>query len=149
MDNTEQQIENLFIQLSPELEELTQQLRVFLKEETKPLVELIFSSYNSINIGYGFTEKAWDCYCGIIIYNKHINISFPSGASLEDPKQILQGKGTRVRHIKIHALKDIKQPSVVTLLNQARENAWIQTTNKNNQQNTLRTIIRSNSKNIK
>lgn len=145
MNETERHIENLFLPLPSGLAELAQQLRLFLKKETRPTRELVFSSYNSINIGYGFTDKAWDCYCGIIIYSKHINISFPSGAELPDPEKLLRGTGSRVRHLRIENFDTIKQPAVLALLKQARDNAWDLISNKDQNENTLMTIFKGNS----
>ncbi len=123
MSPTEQQIEKFLEPFDIEISSLAQQLRKHIKKETAPTIELVGDSTISLNIGYGFTEKAWDCYCAIIIYSKHINISFPSGASLSDPKELLQGSGKRIRHIKIRKFEDINDPAVQNLLLEARNNA--------------------------
>ncbi len=86
MENTDKQIAAFLSPYSAEISSFAQALRVYLKQETKPAFELAGVSAQSFNIGYGFTTKAWDCYCGIIVYRKHINISLPSGASLSDPE---------------------------------------------------------------
>ena len=78
LSDTEQQIATFLDSFNSEIASLTQQLREYLRKETKPTTELVGDSTISLNIGYGFTEKAWDCYCAIIVYSKHINISFPS-----------------------------------------------------------------------
>lgn len=145
MDNPEQQIEQFLQPLDDALKTLVQQLRVYLKKETKPTIELAFDSYNSVNIGYGFTEKAWDCYCGIIVYSRHVNLSFPAGASLADPKKLLQGTGSKVRHIRINSLDDIKQPAVLKLLKQARKNKLARVADKPQDPNPLRTLIKPTS----
>lgn len=121
MNKIERQIENLLITRPSNLAELAQQLRVFIKTKTRPFKEIVFDSYNSINIGYGFTEKAWDCFCGIIIYSKHINISFPSGAELTDPHNVLRGSGKRVRHMRIESKDTINDPDVLDLIIAARD----------------------------
>lgn len=123
MQNTEEQIAHYLFPFKHELQILAQQLREYLKKETKPTTELIGDSTISLNIGYGFTEKAWDCYCAIIVYSKHINISLPSGAILSDPEGLLQGTGKRVRHIKIKSLEDAKTPAAKKILLEARDNA--------------------------
>lgn len=84
---------------------------------------MVGDSTISLNIGYGFTEKAWDCFCAIIVYSKHINLSFPSGAFLPDPKGLFIGTGKRIRHIKISDLDDLKNPDVINLLKEARNRA--------------------------
>lgn len=124
MGNEEQQIEKYLESFNSEIASLAQQLRDFLKKETKPTTELVGDSTISLNIGYGFTEKAWDCFCAIIVYSKHINVSFPSGTSLSDPKELLQGTGKKIRHIKIKKFDDIKSPDVQDLLLEAKNIAW-------------------------
>ena len=79
MNNTEQQIAKFLEPFNNEISSLAQRLRIHLKQETKPTIELVGDSTLSVNIGYGFTEKAWDCFCAIIVYSKHINISFLQG----------------------------------------------------------------------
>lgn len=124
MENTEHQIAEFLEPYSADIRSFAQALRVYLKEETTPAFELVAQSTQSFNIGYGFTTTAWDCYCAIIVYRKHINISLPSGASLSDPTGLLHGTGSRVRHLKISGLKDIQKPAVRKLLKQARKNAF-------------------------
>ncbi|MBL4568873.1 MAG: DUF1801 domain-containing protein, partial [Flavobacteriaceae bacterium] len=89
-----------------------------------------------------FTEKAWDCYCAIIVYSKHINISFPSGTSLSDPEGLLQGTGKRIRHIKIRNLKDVKVPSIKRLLLDARDKAHALVNEELTQHVKIKTIIK-------
>ena len=108
------------------LRAFTQALREFLKQETHPAYELGATSTQSFNLGYGFTPKAWDCYCAIIVYRSHLNLSFPSGAQLDDPDQLLQGSGSRIRHLKIRNLDDLRNPPARSLLQAAREHSLYQ-----------------------
>ena len=98
-------------------------LRDELKSTMKPAFELAGFSAQSFNIGYGFTTTSWDCFCAIIVYRKHVNISLPSGATLSDPEKLLHGTGSQVRHIKVKQLTDIQTPTVRKILIEARENA--------------------------
>ena len=123
MEDTEHQIADSLKSSSEQIRSLAQALRTYLKKETNPAFELAGKSAQSFNIGYGFTTTAWDCFCAIIVYRNHINISFPSGASLSDPDGILHGTGKRVRHLKIKELDDLKTPAVQKILNEARKNA--------------------------
>lgn len=58
-------------------------------------------------------------FCGIFSYSKHISIEFGEGAQLEDPYQVLEGKGKFRRHIKIETEKDIKQKQLSQYLQSA------------------------------
>lgn len=123
MKNAEIQISEALSTFAPEIEAFAQALRDELKSTMRPAFELAGSSAQSFNIGYGFTTTSWDCFCAIIVYRKHINISLPSGATLSDPEKLLHGTGSRVRHIKVKELTDIQTPTVRKTLIEARENA--------------------------
>jgi len=124
MDNSEKKIGEYLAPFSDKIILLTNQLRTYLREETKPAFEIVGDSNQSLNIGYGFTEKVWDCYCAIIVYRNHINLSFPSGSSLSDSDGILIGSGSKIRHIRIYEFDEIKEPKVMKLLNEARNKAF-------------------------
>jgi len=121
VDNIELQVEQLFIAHDKSLVSLAYELRDFFRNTTQPKFELIGQSVSSVNIGYGFTGKAWDSYCAIITYSKHINISFPSGALLIDPDNILIGTGKRVRNIRIVDMSILNEPGVIQLIKSAKE----------------------------
>lgn len=142
MNDTEQQVRKFLEPFNNEIISLTLRLRDFLKEETKPTIELVGDSTISLNIGYGFTEKAWDCFCAIIVYSKHINISFPAGAFLSDPQGLLQGTGKKIRHIRINELNDIKTHAVKSLLLEARNRAIDLATEKPMKKGNIETIIK-------
>lgn len=124
MDSSEKQIAEYLLPFNDDISTLARQLREYLRNETKPTFEIIGDSHRSLNMGFGFTEKAWDCYCTIIIFSNHINISFPSGASLTDPEELLVGTSSNIRHIRIHEFADIKEPKVMKLLMEARKKAF-------------------------
>ena len=142
MNGIEQQITQFLEPFNNEIILLAQQLRAFLKKETKPAIELVGDSIISLNIGYGYTEKAWDCFCAIIVYRNHINISFPSGAFLSDPQGLLQGTGKKIRHIRISKLSDLKVPAVKDLLLEARNRALDLATEKPMKKDIIKTIIK-------
>ena len=149
MIDTEQQIKKFLEPFNNEIISLAIQLRDFIKEETKPSTELVGDSTISLNIGYGFTEKAWDCFCAIIVYSKHINLSFPSGAFLSDPQGLLQGTGKKIRHIRISNLSDVKAPAVKGLLLEARNRSIDLLSESTIERDNTRTIIKPISGNKK
>ena len=142
MNDAEQQIKKFLEPFNNEIILLATQLRDFIKEETKPSTELVGDSTISLNIGYGFTEKAWDCFCAIIVYSNHINISFPSGAFLSDPHGLLQGKGKKIRHIRISNLSDVQAPAVKGLLLEARNRSLDLLSESSIERDNTRTIIK-------
>ena len=143
MKDTEQQIAEFLLPYRVEIRSLAQSLRVYLKEETNPAFELAGKSAQSFNIGYGFTTTAWDCYCAIIVYRNHINISLPSGAFLSDPGGILHGEGSRVRHLKVGELKDVQTAAVRKILMEARTNAHFLIRDEGSNHGEVRTVIKT------
>lgn len=52
-----------------------------------------------------------------------VQFGFFNGASLNDPKRLLEGKGRYVRHTKVRAASDIDQRAFAALLRQAAGSA--------------------------
>ncbi len=52
-------------------------------------------------------------------YKGYVNFGFWRGAALEAPEGLLEGEGTRMRHIQISALADIDDEQLKTLVRQA------------------------------
>jgi len=123
MGATEQAVAEFLEPYPAALRSLAQDLRGCLKKETRPANEPAGMSPRSFNIGFGFKTTAWDFFCTIIGYRKHINLSLPSGARPEDPENLLHGTGSRVRPIKVKSVTDVETPASRAILKQARTNA--------------------------
>ena len=55
-------------------------------------------------------------FCGVFIYNKHVQISFSRGVDVYDPKKLLLGSGKLRRHINFTSIEDVKQKDLKNLL---------------------------------
>ncbi len=58
-------------------------------------------------------------FCYLQSTKNHVSIGFQKGASLKDPKNLLEGAGKDMRHIKIEAGGAIDQPAFLHLIKQA------------------------------
>jgi hypothetical protein len=47
---------------------------------------------------------------------KYVNLGFWHGVGLPDPERLLQGTGTKMRHIKVRSVEDAKAPAVRALI---------------------------------
>lgn len=82
-----------------------------------------------LSVGAGVVEQIkWGrpCYstangmfCYIHRTKNHVTLGFQRGASLKDPKKLLEGEGKDMRHVKIVAIADVKQPALLQLVKQA------------------------------
>jgi Domain of unknown function (DU1801) len=82
-------------------------------------IELVYDNYNFFVIGYSSTERASDCIVSIAAAANGVGLSFYWGASLPDPKNILQGNGKQNRFIRIPDLNVLRMPEVIWLVKTA------------------------------
>lgn len=106
-----------------EVQELSVALRKRLLEILPPCIETIWDATNAVGVAFGFTEKNADHFIHIPTYTKYVNLGFSHGSSLNDPQKRLQGKGARIRHMKISCLEDFEDPYVLDLVQQAVKGA--------------------------
>ena len=106
-----------------EVRELALHLRSLLLEEIAPCYENIYDAYSAVAIGYGTSERLSDGIFHIAVYPKGANLGFNNGSTLADPKGILEGKGNRIRHIKIRSEADLKRPELRAYIRRARKQA--------------------------
>lgn len=55
-------------------------------------------------------------FCYVNVYKQHVNVGFYAGAYLDDPDNLLQGSGKRMRHVKILPGEDINSESIKKLI---------------------------------
>ena len=108
----------------PQVQEFALKLRALVLEEMAPCYENIYDAYSAVAIGYGTSDKLRDGIFHIAVYSKHVNLGFNEGATLPDPKRILQGNGNQIRHITIKNVEDIKRPELRAYIRRARKKAF-------------------------
>jgi hypothetical protein len=116
------------------MEELTQQrISEFIDDvksvapEQAEIIGLIRSLFNEIScelsedIKYGGLVflKASFLIGGIFPYKNHISIEFSNGADFSDPQGLLEGKGKRRRHVKIHNHQDVDRKNAAFFIRQS------------------------------
>lgn len=106
-----------------EIRELALGLRALVLEEMAPCYENIYDAYSAVAMGYGASDRLRDGIFHIAVYSKHVNLGFNHGATMDDPKGILQGSGNQIRHIKIKTPADITRPEIRAYVRRARKKA--------------------------
>jgi hypothetical protein len=90
-----------------------------LRAQLPGTVELVYDNYNALVIGFGPSEHASEAQISIALYPKWINLFFLNGATLRDPKKLLQGTGKQVRSIRVTDASQIDNVAVRALIRQA------------------------------
>src|SRR3954467_5321889 len=98
-------------------------LRTLVLDEMGPCYENIYDAYSAVAIGYGTSDRLRDGILHIAIYSQHVNLGFNNGATLADPKGILKGNGSRIRHFSIKDGEDLKRPELRAYIRRARKQA--------------------------
>lgn len=106
-----------------EIQQLALKLRALVLEEMAPCYENIYDAYSAVAIGYGTSDRLRDGIFHIAVYAKGVNLGFNEGATLDDPKGILLGKGSRIRHISIKSAADLERPEIRAYIRRARKTA--------------------------
>jgi len=106
-----------------EVQQLALGLRALVLEEMAPCYENIYDAYSAVAIGYGTSDRLGDGVFHIAVYSRHVNLGFNDGATLADPKGILQGNGNRIRHISIKSESDLARPEIRAYIRRAKKNA--------------------------
>ena len=64
-------------------------------------------------------KKMSEGYAYILPYDGWVNLGFYKGADLKDPKNLLDGTGAKMRHVKIRSIEDANRPSIRALVKEA------------------------------
>jgi hypothetical protein len=90
-----------------------------MRERLPGAVQLVYDNYNALVIGFGPSERASDAAFSIALYPKWVRLFFLRGATLPDPKKLLEGSGAGVRSIKLESADDLDKPAVRALMKAA------------------------------
>ena len=86
---------------TPEVAEIARKALIKLRRRLPFATEMVYDNYNALACGFGPSERVSDVVFSIAVYPKHVNFFFLQGAKLPDPDGLLQGSGSRVRHIRL------------------------------------------------
>jgi len=110
----------------PDIQGVALGLRTVVLDEMAPCHEYIFAMRHTVMLLYGPTDRVVeDCICMIAVHRTHVNLQFTQGTELDDPFGLLQGKGKRMRHIKVKSLPDLDRPEIRAYVRQARTQAGL------------------------
>ncbi len=109
----------------PEIVSFTKSVRAAMRRRLPGAVEMVYDNYNALVIGYGPSERASDAIFSIVPFPQHVSLCFLQGATLPDPKKILQGSGNVVRHIRLESAATLRRPEVAALIDLACERARV------------------------
>jgi hypothetical protein len=110
------QIASFIAKFDPEVARVIRSSRAALRKRFPTAIEQVYDNYNFLAIGFCTTERTSDCIVSLAAQAKGVALSFYYGASLPDPRGILQGSGNQNRFIRLESAATLSNPDVQTLL---------------------------------
>jgi hypothetical protein len=116
------QLRELLRRHEPYMYELLVAARTMVLGEIGPCYELISPIKTLIALIYSSTEKPMkDQICSLIVYRQHVNLMFTRGVDMHDPRELLEGSGKAIRHVKLRTTDDLKKRGLDALMAQATQ----------------------------
>jgi hypothetical protein len=103
---------------SPSLRRVCESLRRVITSLDRDYVEVVWPRQKIASFGVG-PRKMTEHYAYIALQSSHVNLGFYHGASLSDPRGILDGTGKELRHIKLRDLSAVRSNAIANLLREA------------------------------
>ncbi len=108
---------------SPPVARRARAILAAMRQRLPGALELVYDNYNALAIGFGPTERVSDVIFSIAVYPRWVSLFFFRGKGLPDPKGVLRGEGSQVRHIVLDGPEDLDIPAVKALIRAALANA--------------------------
>ena len=119
MTTAQQHLNQFLKKYSPEMEKLGHRAIKLLRKRLPGAICLVYDNYNALAVGLGPDAKASTVPISIAFYPRWATLFFLYGALLPDPDGLLEGKGARVRSIRLKGLETLSDPAVDRLIGAA------------------------------
>ena len=89
-------------------------------------IEMVYDNYNFLAIGFGPTDRPSEAIFSLALAPRWIILCFLQARNrLPDPRKLLQGSGSVVRHIRILNAERLDDPAIVALMTHANRIARV------------------------
>lgn len=108
-----------------EIREMAFWLREFVWDLYPQTNELIYDNYNAVAFGWSPTDKVGHTFCSVAVgrSSNNVHFGFYWGSQINDPDNILLGKGNQYRYILVKNKKDFPKSYIKKLLREAYANS--------------------------
>jgi hypothetical protein len=119
MANDNSQVAALISRYSPAVARQFRLARASIREYFPRGYELVFENYNALGFGYSLTDRGSGVVVSLVAYPRWVTLFFFHGIDLADPDGMLQGRGARIRSIRLEPFSLLHSSSVHDLILQA------------------------------
>jgi hypothetical protein len=125
MADPQTQLDGFLARYDPEIAARAKAIIERLHQRIPQATRLVYDNYNALAVGFCPGERSSGAILSIVAYPRWVSLFFLQGASLDDPKGILKGKGSIVRHVVLDDADALDQPDLSALIDRALANARI------------------------
>jgi hypothetical protein len=119
----EAQLDSFIDKFTPGVAALTRALLSKMKARVPGATILVYDNYNALAIGFGPNEKAGQAVLSLAVMPRWVTLCFLRGVGLPDPRRLLKGSGSRVRHVRLLTSESFDDAAVQDLITAALERA--------------------------
>ena len=121
----QQQLDSFIDKFTPDIAKLARTILEKMRKQYPTALQLVYDNYNALAVGFGPSDKASEAILSIAVYPFYVSLFFLNGVKLSDPHQLLEGKGSKVRHIKLRPNSRLENSEVIALMDVAVANAHV------------------------
>ena len=96
----------------PPIESQLREARGILQKLFPRGFELVFDNYNALVFAFGASEKSSEAFVSVAGYPRWVTLFFRDGVYLSDPAGLIEGKGKKIRSIRLKFGADLKSPAI-------------------------------------
>ncbi len=116
----QRQLDGFIRRYSPEMQKRAKSTIRKMRARLPGAVELVYDNYNWLVVGYGPNDRASEAVFSLALAPQWVTLCFlRNGPRIPDPKKLLRGNGTRVRHIRLSDAGDLDKPTISNLMGHA------------------------------
>jgi hypothetical protein len=123
MSDAEKRLKSFIAKFEPRHQALIRSVRKAMRARLPGAYELVYDNYNFFVIGYSPTERPSDSIFSIAAAANGVGLCFIRGASLADPKKVLQGSGSQTRFLRLPTADVLERAEVRALMKAAMAKA--------------------------
>ena len=116
MSTAEAQLKSFIAKFDPRQQAFIRSLRKAMRARFPTAHEMIYDNYNFLVFGYSPTERPSDAIVSLAADANGVGLCFLRGASLPDPRRVLQGSGNQTRFLRLESAAVLDRPEVKALL---------------------------------
>ncbi len=117
--SAERQVAAFIGKYSPEVAQVAREARGKIRKLLPGAIELVYDNYNALALAFGPSERPSELVLSIALYPRWVSLFFTRGAALTDPHGLLQGSGSKMRHIVVKGAAMLDSGPVRALLKEA------------------------------